>query len=101
MNPTSAKDLIVSSLQSVCGQGACGPASLTGIAGAIANILIFITGATAVIMIIIGGLKYVLSMGNAKQVESAKNTILYSVIGIVISISSYAMVNFVLTAFRK
>jgi hypothetical protein len=100
MHSASAKDLIVSSLQSVCGQGACGPASLTGIAGAIANVLIFLTGATAVIMVIIGGLKYVLSAGNPAQVANAKNTILYSVIGLVVAISSYAIVNFVLTAFK-
>lgn len=62
----------------------------------IANVLIFLTGAVAMIMVIIGGLRYVLSQGNPGAVEGAKNTILYAVIGLIIAIMSYAIVNFVL-----
>lgn len=59
------------------------------------NTMIMIIGAVAVIMIVIGGLRYVLSGGDASAVQSAKNTILYAVIGVVIAIMSYAIVNFV------
>jgi hypothetical protein len=69
---------------------------LPGFITAIANMLIFVVGAVAVIMIIIGGLKYVVSMGHPKRVESAKNTILYAVVGVVVAACSYAIVNFVL-----
>jgi len=65
----------------------------------IANVLLFIIGAVAVIMLILGGIRYVLSQGDAKQVESAKNTILYAVIGIIVALLAYAIVNFVIGAF--
>jgi uncharacterized membrane protein len=72
--------------------------TLPGFFGAIANMLIFVVGATSVLMIIIGGLKYVVSMGHPKRVESAKNTILYAIIGVIIAFCSYAIVNFVITS---
>lgn len=62
----------------------------------IINTIIFVVGSVAVIMIVIGGLKYVLSAGDSSAVSSAKNTILYAVIGIAIAVSAYAIVNFVL-----
>ncbi len=76
------------------------PSSLFGDGGVfpkIANLLIFLVGALAVIMLIWGGLQYVISAGDSKRVESAKNTILYSIIGIVVAILAYAIVNFVVT----
>lgn len=71
----------------------------TGVFSEITNVLLFIIGAIAVIMIVIGGLRYVLSGGDAKQVEAAKNTILYAIIGIIVAILAYAAVNFVTSAF--
>ena len=62
------------------------------------NLLLFIIGAIAVIMIIIGGIKYTTSNGDQAQVTSAKNTILYAVVGLVVAIMAYAIVNFVLRA---
>ncbi|HSX41091.1 MAG TPA: pilin [Candidatus Saccharimonadales bacterium] len=67
----------------------------SGIFKTIANIMIFLVGAIAVIMLILGGLQYVISNGDAKRVESAKNTILYAIIGIVVAILAYAAVAFV------
>ena len=55
----------------------------------------FIVGAVAVIMLIIGGLRYVLSSGNSSSVEGAKNTILYAIIGIVVAALAFAAVTFV------
>ena len=60
------------------------------------NILLYIIGVISVIMIIIGGLRYATSGGNASTVTSAKNTILYAVIGLVVAIFAYAIINFVL-----
>lgn len=62
------------------------------------NTLIFIIGAVAVLMIVIGGLKYVMSGGDQAAVNSAKNTILYSVIGLVVAILANAIVNFTINA---
>ena len=67
-----------------------------GIFQIVANTLIFLVGAIAVLFLIIGGLRYVVSNGDSKQVEGAKNTILYAIIGIVVAIVSYAAVSFVI-----
>ena len=56
-------------------------------------------GAVSVIMIIIGGFRYVTSQGDQTQMQSAKNTILYAVIGVVVSIAAYAIVSFVVAQF--
>lgn len=65
----------------------------------VTNVLLLIVGAVSVIMIVIGGLKYTTSNGEAKQIESAKNTILYAVIGIVVAIFAYAIVQFIISSF--
>ena len=66
----------------------------------IVNILLFLAGAIAVIVIIIGGIRYVLSSGDSGQVQAAKNTILYAVIGLIVVIMAYAIVNFVINQFQ-
>ena len=63
----------------------------------VGNILIFITGSISVLMIIIGGLRYTLSGGDQGTINGAKNTILYAVVGLVVSIAAYAIVNLVLS----
>jgi hypothetical protein len=65
----------------------------------IVNMLLFLLGAVAVVMIVIGGIKYTTSNGDSSAITSAKNTILYSVVGLVIAIMAYAIVNFVVAAF--
>lgn len=67
----------------------------------ITNVLLFIIGAIAVIMIIIGGIRYVTSNGDASQTKAAKDTIMYAVIGVVVAILAYAIVNFVIEAFAN
>ena len=63
------------------------------------NIILWVVGVAAVIVIVVAGLKYVTSSGNPSAVSSAKTTILYAVIGLVIAITAYAIVNFVLKSF--
>lgn len=60
------------------------------------NLLSFIVGVVAVIMIIIAGLKYITSGGDSNNVASAKNTILYAIIGLVIVALAQVIVRFVL-----
>lgn len=69
--------------------------TLSNAAEAIINILSIVVAAAAVIFIIIGGVKYVTSNGNQEKVTSAKNTILYAVIGLVIVIFAQTILNFV------
>lgn len=59
----------------------------------IINIIIYLAGISAIIIIIIGGFKYVLSQGNDSAVTSAKNTILYAFVGLIITILAYALVH--------
>lgn len=63
----------------------------------IINVLSAIVGVVAVIMIIVGGLRYITSGGNDTSVSGAKNTILYAVIGLVIVALAQIIVRFVLT----
>lgn len=60
------------------------------------NIISIVVGVIAVIMIIIGGLKYITSAGDSSKVSSAKDTILYAVIGLVIVALAQVIVRFVL-----
>lgn len=53
-------------------------------------------GAISVIMIIVGGLKYIMSSGDPANTTSARNTILYAIIGLIIAIAAQAIVLFVL-----
>lgn len=62
----------------------------------VVNILSIIVGIAAVIMIIIGGFRYITSAGSAEKVTAAKNTILYALIGLVIVALSQVIVRFVL-----
>lgn len=77
------------------------PSDLFGETGAfrqITNTILYIVGVVAVIMLIIGGIRYVISGGDAKKVTDAKNTVLYAIIGLVIAVFAYAIVNFVITS---
>ena len=49
-------------------------------------------------MLIIGGIRYVVSGGDSKKVTDAKNTILYAIIGLIICFLAFAIVNFVIAA---
>lgn len=69
---------------------------LAGLIGNVIRTLFLLVGIIAVIMIIVGGIRYITSNGDSSQVSSAKNTVLYAVIGLVIAISAFAIVNFVL-----
>jgi hypothetical protein len=62
----------------------------------IVNVFSWIVGVIAVIMIIIGGLRYITSGGDSGNVTSAKNTILYAIIGLVIVALAQIIVRFVI-----
>jgi hypothetical protein len=84
-------------------KAAGGPANCTGnnlevFLTRIVNILLFIIGTISVIMIIVGGLRYVLSGGDAGSIKAGKDTVIYAIIGLVVAIMAYAIVNFVLSS---
>ncbi len=72
-----------------------------GIFRTITNVMLFLIGAISVIMLIIGGIRYVVSGGDSTAVQNAKNTILYAIVGVVVAILAYAVVNFVIQSFSS
>lgn len=80
----------------ICQQQKGSGAGVNSLLENIVSILMFILGAISVIMIVIGGIRYTTSGGDASQIKSAKDTILYSVVGLVVAIFAYAIVKFVL-----
>jgi len=64
------------------------------------NIILYFLGAISVLVIIFAGILYVMSGGDANSVTKAKNTLLYAVVGLIVAMLAYAIVNFVLTTFK-
>ena len=64
------------------------------------NIFLFAVGALSVIMLIWGGIRYTTSAGDSNKVQAAKNTVLYAIVGLVIAILAYAIVNMVIDKFK-
>lgn len=62
----------------------------------VVSVLMFILGALSVIMIIVGGIRYTTSNGDSGRIKAAKDTITYAVVGLVVAILAYAIVNFVI-----
>lgn len=65
----------------------------------VTDTMLFVIGVVAVIMLIVGGFRYIFSGGNSQNTTAAKDTILYAVVGIVVALLAYALVNFVLGQF--
>lgn len=76
-----------------------GNCSGDGIFKTITNVMLFVIGAVSVIMLIIGGIRYTVSNGDSTAVQNAKNTIMYAIVGVIVAILAYAVVNFVIGSF--
>lgn len=62
----------------------------------ITNLLLYAAGILAVVFVLVGAFQYVISGGNPDATKKAKDTILYALIGLVVTAAAYAIVNFVL-----
>lgn len=62
----------------------------------ILSVVFALVGIIAVIMIVVGGIFYMMSQGDASKIQKAKSTILYGIIGLVVSLSAFAIVSFVM-----
>ena len=67
--------------------------SVTGIINAVIGVL----GIVCVIVMIVGGINYMTSSGDAGKVKKAKDTILYGLIGLVVCVLAFAIVNFLIS----
>lgn len=65
----------------------------------IVNTMLYVLAAVSVIVIILAGIYYTTSGGDAALVKRAKDTLLYAVVGLIVAIMSYAIVNFVINIF--
>lgn len=80
----------------ICGTTGGASEGIYGTIKNILNIMLIIAGIVSVIIIIVGGISYSVSVGDPAKVKKAKDTILYAVIGLVVAIASFSIVNYVL-----
>ena len=88
-------------LKGVTGDESVNPGASTDLMGSIKLIItaVFsIIGVVAVVMIILGGISYATSQGDPGKVKKGKDTILYGVIGLIVALLAFAIVNFTLSA---
>jgi len=85
----------VAAAGATCSEGSTGT-TVNTVVGLVVNILSVLVGIAAVIMIIIGGFKYVTSAGDSSNVKSAKDTIIYAIIGLVVVAMAQMITGFVL-----
>jgi len=64
------------------------------------NTLLFLLGTIAIIAIIVGGIRYTTSDGDSSKVKQGKDTVLYAVIGLIVALLAYTIVNFVIARFK-
>ena len=80
------------------------PSSETNIKTLLNNVVIpwvtGIAGLLAVVVLIVGGVRYILAAGNEKAVGAAKNTIIYAIIGLIVIIVAYVIVNTIVGALK-
>ncbi|MBP5633899.1 hypothetical protein J6X13_03105 [Candidatus Saccharibacteria bacterium] len=62
------------------------------------NTVYLYVGIIATIVIIIGGVFYMTSQGDPSKLAKAKNTIIYAAIGLIVTLSAFAITNFVVNA---
>lgn len=76
--------------------GIAGAKTLGGPFGLIAyvvRILLTLAGGIAVLFVIVGGYQYVTSAGNEEQAEKGKKTVINAIIGIIVVVLSYVIIN--------
>ena len=78
-----------------------GEGQVNGIIKTIVEVLLTAVGAISIIMIVIGGILFALSSGDTQKAAKARSTILYAVVGLIVSVFASAIVNFVFDGFNK
>lgn len=81
--------------------GDCDESGVTDFISTTVNILSIVIGIAAVIVIILSGFKFITSGGDSSKVATAKNTLIYALIGLVVAALAQFLVHFVLSAATK
>lgn len=95
-NACQGANLNVTTDDANCSDTAAAESTVNGIITTVIDIFSILVGIIAVVMIIIGGIKYITSGGDPANVTGAKNTILYAIIGLVVVALAQILVKFVL-----
>jgi len=89
-------DSINDSLDNATGSTAADRPGVSEAVQTVVMAVIAVVGIVAVVMIILGGIQYSTSQGASDRVKKAKDTIMYGIIGLVVALLAFAIVNFVL-----
>ena len=89
-------DEINKGIDAIGGSSSTATLQVNDIVLAVVNWLLFAVGVISVIMLIVGGIKYATSAGDSNKVTSAKNTIMYAIIGLAVAVLAFAIVGFVM-----
>ena len=73
--------------------------SLSSVPHVVVSTLLYVAGAISVVMIIISALLYVTSAGDPKRTASAKSTLVYAIVGLVIVVAAGGILKFILHSF--
>jgi len=99
----NAADVIGPACQGAAAQSAlCNPTTkdkLPAFVKILSDVLLYVLGSISVIVIIFAAIFYTTSSGDPALVTKAKNTLIYAVVGLIVAISGYAIINFVITRF--
>lgn len=96
--PISSASILDGACSGVAGNEICdksGQTDATPLIRNIINILLYIVSVVSIIMIIVGGMRYILSSGDSGKVASAKNTVVYAAVGLIVAVFSWVIVNLV------
>ena len=88
-------DEINKGIDAIGGSSSTATLQVDDIVLAVVNWLLFAVGVISVVMLIVGGIKYATSAGYSNKVTSAKNTIMYAIIGLAVAVLAFAIVGFV------
>ena len=97
--PSNATTSACSGIQQLDSSQSCGSSggsSVGSIISDVVNILSLVLGAIAIIMIIVSGIRFATSGGGSNGVSSAKNTLIYAIVGLVIAALAQVIVHWVI-----
>jgi hypothetical protein len=94
----ASQKVACNTLNSINPSEGCGSTGLDGVITAIVNLLSVIVGIVSVVMLVVGGLKFITSGGDANAVSSAKSTVIYALVGLLIVALAQTIVHVVLNA---
>jgi hypothetical protein len=79
-------------------QGACGIKELVQVGINVTRVILGVLGSFALLMFVYGGIMFLISIGNQERVQKAKSILTNAVIGILIVLSAWVIVNFIILA---